>query len=137
MTNYKVSEVGPLDAWGSLSGVAPGKEFVEGALGNEFIGLSINSTEPGDTSPFWHVHNKIEEIYVFLEGEGQMALDDDVIDVGPGTVVRVGQGVWRAVHCTPTSGTPMKWLCIRAGGDTLADIGNDAHLEQERAWPWD
>ena len=54
----------------------------------------------------------------------------------PGTVVRVGTDTWRAMRCLPDSPVPLRWLCIRGGGDTLANIGNDADLNQERPFPW-
>ena len=137
MSDYKVVEVGPLSDWADLAGVAPGKTFVEGDLGAESIGISVNSTEPGATSPFWHTHSELEEIHVFLEGDGEMALDDEVIPVGPGTIVRVGPDVWRGLRALPDSEVPLKWLCIRGGEGTLASIGNDAEIDKERPWPWD
>lgn len=137
MSTYSVSQVGPIDGWGALDGVAPGKAFVEEALGNEFVGISVNGTEPGGTSPFWHTHSKLEEIYIFIDGTGELALDDEVIAVGAGTIARVGPNVWRGLRCSPDSPTQLKWLCIRAGGDTLAHIGNDADLDGDRPYPWD
>ena len=41
------------------------------------------------------MHSVLEEMYVFLARDGQMGLDDDIVDVSAGTVVRVGQGVRR------------------------------------------
>lgn len=136
MSDYEVVNVGPLDAWSALSGAAPGKSFVEGDLGSEFIGLSVNSTEPGGTSPFWHRHEKTEELYVFLEGNGQMALDDEVIPVEAGTIVRVAPSVWRAVQGSPGSATPLKWLCVRAGGAQLDELKGDGAIDQDRPYPW-
>ncbi len=136
MVDYKVTEVGPLDAWSKLAGVAPGKSFVEQDLGSSNIGISVNSTPPGGTSPFWHTHSKIEEIYVFIEGTGEVALDDDTVEVGPGTIVRVGPNVWRALRCAPDSAAPLKWLCVRGGEGTLAEIGNDADIDSDRPYPW-
>ena len=136
MSDYTVSQIGPLSDWMKLEGVAPGKKFIEGELESAFIGISVNVTEPGGESPFWHTHSKIEEIYVFLEGTGEIALDDEVLPIEAGTVVRVGTDTWRALRCLPGSDVPLRWLCIRGGGDTLATIGNDADIDQERPFPW-
>ncbi len=136
MSETHVSEVGPLSAWTEIEGVAPGKAFLEADLGSEFLGLSVNATLPGDESPFWHVHNKIEEVYFVIEGEGEIALDDRIIPLHPGTVVNVRPGIWRALRCLPDSDVPLKWLCIRGGGESLEAIGNDAELDQERPYPW-
>lgn len=128
-------DMGELDNWGA-GGQHPGKRFIEGELGADSVGLSVNATEPGGESPFWHVHNATEEIYVVLSGRGEIALDDDVLLLGPGVVVRVGRGTWRALRCLPDGDEPMRWLCIRSGADALADVGNDAEIDQERAYPW-
>jgi len=65
-----------------------------------------------------------------------MGLDDEVIDVGPGSVVRVGQGVWRTWRCLPDSAEGLRWLCIRAGGVELPHLPDDAERDEERPSPW-
>ena len=72
----------------------------------------------------------------FLEGRGQMGLDDDVVEVGPGTVVRVGQDVWRTWRCAPDSPTQLRWLCIRAGGTELPEFPDDSTRAEDRPSPW-
>ncbi len=136
MGTYTVTELGPMSSWDALEGAAPGKKFVEGDLGSQYMGLSVNATQPGASSPFWHAHSKLEEIYVFLEGSGELAVDDDTVPVGAGTIVRVGQGVWHGLRCLPDSPVALKWLCFRAGDGELAAIGRDAELDRERPWPW-
>ncbi len=140
MSDYEVLEIGALDTWRTNDpvpeGTRPGKRFVDHEMSTQFIGLSANAIEPGETAPFWHTHSVLEEIYVFLGGRGRMALDDEVIDVGPGTTVRVGQGVWRHVQALPDSGEQLRWFCIRAGGDELGAIGRDGEIDRERSAPW-
>ena len=65
-----------------------------------------------------------------------MGLDDDLVDVRPGTVVRVGQGVWRTWRCTPDSPDQLRWLCIRAGGDELPHLPDDSERAVDRDMPW-
>src|SRR5690606_17915342 len=101
-----------------------------------FIGLSVNATEPGEESPFWHTHSVLEELYLFLSGRGQLALDDEVVEVGPGTIVRVGAGVWRHLRSLPDSGEQLRWFCVRAGGADLEAIGRDGEIDRERPTPW-
>lgn len=36
-----------------------------------------------------HYHKRLTEIYVILEGEGQMQLDDDIVQVSPMTTVMI------------------------------------------------
>ena len=130
MGDNHVIETGDLDSWG-------GKSFVERDLAMRNLGMSVNATPPGGSSPFWHAHAALEELYVFLDGHGEMAIDDEIVPVRPGTLVSVGLNAWRALHCLPDSATPLKWLCVRAGADTLEGVGKDASLDRERPFPWD
>ena len=84
--------------------------------------MTANAYEPGEEAGYWHTHSEIEELYVFLSGTGQMGLDDDIVDVGPGSVVRVGQGVWRTWRSLPDSPGQLRWLCIRAAGEQLGEL---------------
>ncbi len=136
MSAYNVVELGGLDSWMDADGQTPGKRFVDKQMPPQYIGTSANAAAPGAQSAFWHSHDRLEEVYVFLAGRGQMALDDDVVDVQAGTVVRVGQGVMRAWHALPDSPEALRWLCIRSGGDTLEAIGRDGALDRERPFPW-
>lgn len=136
MNEYKVVNVGPLSKWQDLEGAAKGKVFIDGDLGSEFIGTSVNSTPPGGQSPFWHVHDKVEEIYIFLTGVGEMALDNDLVQVEAGTIVRVPAGIWRALHCPESASEPLTWLCMRGGGAALKDLKGEAHIDSDKPYPW-
>ncbi|SJN46252.1 hypothetical protein FM104_14730 [Microbacterium esteraromaticum] len=131
MSNSNVTEMGDLDSWAEA-----GKRFVEKEIGAEFMGVSINSTEPGGESPFWHRHSALEEVYIVIDGQGEFALGDEVLPLAPGTIVRAGRDAWHALRCLPDSGAPMRWICVRAGGDTLAGVGKDAELDRDRPFPW-
>lgn len=39
-----------------------------------------------------HYHKKLTEIYYILEGTGQMELDGELVDVGPGSTVLIKPG---------------------------------------------
>lgn len=137
MSDFSVVNVGNLQAWDEIEGARPGKLFVEEELATRFMGLSVNSIAPGEQAPFWHTHSQHEELYIFLGGTGRFALDDEVIDIRPGTIVRAGTGTWRAWRAEPDSPENLRWLCVRAGGRTLEEIGRDGELDKERAMPWD
>ncbi|WP_308492368.1 cupin domain-containing protein [Microbacterium terrisoli] len=136
MSGYDVMELGGIDTWLQAGGDRPGKQFVDKEIPTEFIGVSANAAAPGGQAAFWHSHSRLEEVYLFLAGRGQMALDDDVVEVQAGTVVRVGQGVMRAWRARPDSPEDLRWLCIRGGGDALKAIGRDGDLDRERPLPW-
>ena len=141
--NYQTYEHGDMCKWGEYVGglspqsTAEGRFLLETALPLEYFGVSVNSRKPGDGADYWHAHSTLEELYFFLEGEGEMALDDDIVPVKAGTAVRVGQGVMRTWRASPNSPGPLRWLCIRAGGDRLKDIPRDATPLRDRPLPWD
>jgi mannose-6-phosphate isomerase-like protein (cupin superfamily) len=139
---YQVFELGSLESWGQYVGglspqtTAPGRKFLEKDLALDYFGVSINSRLPGEGADYWHAHSVLEELYLFLEGEGELALDDEVLPVKAGSAVRVGQGVMRTWRCKPDSPVPLKWICIRAGGAKLAEIPRDAQPIRDRPFPW-
>lgn len=140
---WQLLEIGAIDTWRDhYGGFRPdssrdGRRVVDHELVTQYIGLTANSLVAGEEAGYWHSHAEIEELYVFLTGRGEMGLDDDVMPVGPGSVVRVGQGVartWRAVPDTPE---PLTWLCIRAGGNgEIAHMPSDSTRHPERPMPW-
>lgn len=142
MTDYEVIEIGNPDEWHShYGGFVParsrdGRRVVDHELDAQFIGMTANALQPGEEAGYWHTHSRLEELYVVLSGSGQFALDDDVVDVGPGTIVRVGQNVWRNWRATPDSEGELRWLCIRAGGEPLQRIPDDATRDADRPTPW-
>ncbi|MFF2371464.1 cupin domain-containing protein [Agromyces sp. NPDC058110] len=142
MSDFQVLDIGGLDAWRShFGGFRPdssrdGRRVIDHELTTQFIGMTANALAPGEEAGYWHRHAKVEELYVFLEGRGQMGLDDEVVDVGAGSVVRVGQGVWRTWRCAPDGEGELRWLCIRAGGTELPHFPDDSERGPERPMPW-
>ncbi len=124
-----MTELGSPDEW-----LAKGKQFVDRTIETQYIGMSANGFEPGQSSAIWHAHAVLEEIYLFLSGTGEMALGDDVVPVGPGTTIRVAQGTMRAVHADET-GPGLTYLCIRAGDGPLTEQPKDGSRD-ERPFPW-
>ncbi|MGH3109753.1 MAG: cupin domain-containing protein [Gaiellaceae bacterium] len=51
----------------------------------------------GGKGSYGHRHKTQEEIYFVVSGKLQFKLDDDVIDVSGGSVVRVAPETWRSV----------------------------------------
>jgi len=142
MSDYQVTEIGGPDDWRQFyGGFRPetsrdGRRVVDHELTMQFIGMTSNALAPGEEAGYWHTHHRVEELYVFLDGRGQMGLDDDVVDVGPGSAVRVGQEVWRTWRALPNSPGELRWLCIRAGGYELPHFPDDGERDPERPMPW-
>jgi mannose-6-phosphate isomerase-like protein (cupin superfamily) len=79
----------------------PGEmRFLAGSLGTEQVAFTFRRMEPqtGSKGSYGHRHKTQEEIYFVIDGTLQFKLDDDVIDVGPLTAVRIApstvRGVW-------------------------------------------
>jgi len=142
MSDYEVLNVGAPSEWRQyFGGFRPessrdGRRVVDHEMKNQFIGMTVNALEPGEEAGYWHTHSQIEELYVFIGGQGQMGLDDDLVDVSAGSVVRVGQNVMRTWRAKPDSTEQLQWLCIRAGGTELPDFPDDAKRDNDRPMPW-
>ncbi|GAA3660533.1 cupin domain-containing protein [Microbacterium marinilacus] len=142
MGDYEIVQIGGADEWRRHHGgfdaarARDGRRIVDHELAMQYIGLSANALEPGEEAGYWHAHSRIEELYVFLAGEGQMGLDGDVVDVRAGSVVRVGQGVWRTWRALPESDGQLRWLCVRAGGEPLPPAPDDSRRDPARTMPW-
>lgn len=98
---------------------AKGKHFLKEALGLSGMEISINSLPAGIAMPFWHTHKLNEEVYFFLSGEGEFCVDDRIIPVGPGSVVKVapqGRRCWRN-----TGREPLNYLVIQARHGSLPE----------------
>jgi len=113
-----------------------GRRVVDHEMKNQFIGLTVNALEPGEEAGYWHTHSQIEELYVFIAGHGQMGLNDDLVDVAAGSVVRVGPNVLRTWRAKPESAGQLQWLCIRAGGEELPEFPTDARRDNDKPMPW-
>lgn len=142
MSDYQVTQIGAPEQWRDFHGgfdesrSRDGRRVVDHELTMQYIGMTANALLPGEQAGYWHTHERIEEMYVFLAGRGQMGLDDDVVDVEAGTVVRVGQGVWRTWRAHPDSTEQLRWLCIRAGGEQLPHMPDDSMRAPDRPMPW-
>lgn len=142
MKSYEVTQIGAPDQWREHHGgfdaarSRDGRRVIDHELAMQFIGVTANALTPGEEAGYWHTHSQLEELYLFLDGHGQMGLDDDLIEVRAGSVVRVGQNVWRTWRARPDSPTELRWLCIRAGGTELPEMPNDGSRDTERKMPW-
>jgi mannose-6-phosphate isomerase-like protein (cupin superfamily) len=75
--------------------------FARSDLNSETIGLAFHRVKPNCRQGFAHRHQRAEEIYVILSGEGRMKLDDEVIAVAPMDAIRVEPTVARAFEAGP------------------------------------
>jgi len=72
----------------------------------ELQSLAEASLEPGQTTQR-HQHRVTEEIYIVLEGAGDLEVDGDRRGVGPGDAIVIPPGAWHEITAT----SPLRFLC--------------------------
>jgi uncharacterized cupin superfamily protein len=75
--------------------------FPQRDLGAEQTGMNFLIVKPGQREAFSHRHRTAEEIYVVIDGDGRVKLDDDFVELAPLDAVRVSPGVVRAFEAGP------------------------------------
>lgn len=60
-----------------------------------------------------HNHSGQEEVYIFMSGRGYITVDEEKIDVEPGTVVLIPDGAFHRVHNILKE--PLYFLCVFDG----------------------
>lgn len=73
-----------------------GKVFLGDLLGLTSSEISVNKNSPGTGMGMFHRHTNHEEVYMFISGNGEMKIDDDLISVTEGTVVSIKPEAKRA-----------------------------------------
>jgi mannose-6-phosphate isomerase-like protein (cupin superfamily) len=97
VSNYSIRK---LEDVPDFLGDYPGEmRFFTGELGNEQVALTHRRmpAKTGGKGSYGHRHKTQEEVYYVIDGTLQFKLEDEVIDVGPGTAVRVAPEVVRSV----------------------------------------
>ena len=94
--------------------------LVDPALGGAANQSLAEASLDGGMSTQRHYHAKSEEIYVFLDGGGEMEVEGDSRKVGPGDAVLIPPGAWHQITAGPVGA---RFLCCCAppysDGDTF------------------
>lgn len=142
MSGYEVINVGAPENWRShFGGFRPetsrdGRRVVDHEMHLQYIGLTVNALVAGEEAGYWHKHSQVEELYIFIHGKGQLGLNDDLVEVSAGSIVRVSPETWITWRCDPSSAEELRWFCVRAGGTELPEFPNDATKDVTRPMPW-
>lgn len=126
-TNFTAYESGLRKDWPAHAvevpglGKIPGKLFLKDVLGFTGCEISINSMAPGAGMPIYHQHQQNEEVYIFIQGKGQVQVDGEVIEVQEGSIVRIapnGERIWRN-----NSNEPLLYIVIQMRERSLTQYG--------------
>ena len=92
-------------------------------LGTEQVAFSWRRmpAKTGGKGSYGHRHKTQEEIYFVAEGTLQFKLEDEVLDVPAGTIVRVGAQVWRSVWNEGPDDAVLI-MCSTRSDDPAADV---------------
>lgn len=103
VSGYTVINLRDVEDSATKFGLAPDLEarFARSDLGAEQTAISLQRLAPGARMPFGHRHASQEELYVVVDGEGSLKLDDEVVPVRRWDAVRVSPGTMRAFEAGP------------------------------------
>lgn len=119
----------------SLNREVRGKVFIQDLVGTTGCELSMNKLPGGVTVPFSHTHKENEEVFIFIKGQGQMAIDADVFDVAEGSVVRLAPA---AVRCLRNTGKEeLYYICIQSKAGSLGQhtFDDGVKVDHQINWP--
>lgn len=94
--NFTVANIGKLSQLHRFSFQLPsrvieveGKLFIKQIVDLTSCEISFNKLPAKAAIPFYHKHKQNEEVYLFLQGEGEFQIDGEIFPISEGTVVRV------------------------------------------------
>ena len=123
MANYKLVHSEP----------APRVELHE-ALGLTGAEVSINTVPPNGGVPFAHVHTNNEELYIVLEGKGELWIDGETLPIQAGDSFRIDPAGKRAIRAAADSS--LNYICVQTKAHSLGGFTmTDAKLVDDKA-PW-
>jgi len=111
-----------------------GKLFIGELLGLSSMEISLNKDSVGTGMPFFHRHHEHEEVYIFLRGSGEMSIDDEIIEVKEGSIVKIQPTAKRSWWNTGDSGLYYIVLQAPVGGMKSSGIDDGELIEGTVPW---
>ena len=132
MADYRVAAREDVPDWmADYEGFGEMRTFTD-AIGAQEVAFTWRSMPPGTggKGSYGHRHKDQEEVYFVVRGTVQFKLDDDVIEVGPRSAVRVPTDVFRSVHNDGPEEAELIICSKKARGDE-----NDGEQTDTDFWP--
>jgi mannose-6-phosphate isomerase-like protein (cupin superfamily) len=123
VTSYSICSVD--DAPDVFGGKWPGEmKMLAGPLGTEQVAFTYRTMpqHSGGKGGYGHRHKTQEEVYFVVAGELQFKLDDEVVDVGAGTAVRIAPATVRSVWNERPEEAVLIIVSTRGADDPGADV---------------
>lgn len=90
------------------------------------VALGLIKLPPDQGYTFTHSHAKQEEVYIVIDGQGQMLLDGELIEIGRGDIIRVAPTTKRALKAN--SDTPLLVICVGGVAEGYPEKPNARYL---------
>jgi mannose-6-phosphate isomerase-like protein (cupin superfamily) len=110
------------------------KQFLQEPLGTKALELSVNWLPSGFAMPFTHAHHQNEELYLWLQGEGEFWLDGQIVPVRPGSIIRVATATARAWRNSGTEPAALVCLQYPAAGHVTGTTTDGKLVDSSVAW---
>jgi uncharacterized cupin superfamily protein len=116
----------------AFDGKYPGQmRFLAHALGTEQVAITHREMPPGagGKGGYGHRHKTQEEVYFVVKGTLEFKVGDEVLELGPGTAIRVAPDAARSVH--NSSGSDAELIIVSTRVEDLRAEGEMV----EGFWP--
>lgn len=140
--NYTAVNVGSLDDIKNYLLIHPktgreikGKVFLKKHTQSTGTEISYTSIPPKTEIGYFHIHNKDEETYIFLQGNGFYQVDEDVIPVKAGSVIRVAPAGVRSL-CNASETEDLFYICVQSKENSLEEHSTDDGTRVDRKALW-
>jgi quinol monooxygenase YgiN/quercetin dioxygenase-like cupin family protein len=100
---YKLVKVEEVEDSAQAHGLGEIQEarFATGDLEASQVGVTWFRMHPDQRQPFGHHHDKAEEVYFVVSGSGRVKLDDEIVELTEGDLLRVGPELTRCFEAGP------------------------------------
>lgn len=139
--NYTAINIGNLEDLKEYSLIHPiskkeinGKLFLKNPTNATGTEISFTTLAPKAELGYFHFHNKDEETYIVLKGEGYYQVDEDCFPIKAGSIIRVAPEGIRSL-CN-TSSEEMVYICIQTKEHSLEKHTTDdgSRVEYNSKW---
>jgi len=65
------------------------KFFLKDLLDLNSMEISLSIFKPNEEMPFFHKHKDNEEVYVIIKGRAQFIIDEEIIDLKEGSIIKI------------------------------------------------
>lgn len=140
--NFAALQCGSTDIWTEYRSamprtgmVAQGKLWVKELLGLTGMEFSLGVLSEGAEIPFVHAHQQNEELYLVLSGRGEFSVDETLIPLREGTLIRVLPEGRRTLRNTGAGG--LAYVVVQAKAGSLEQWTDHDGLRPENqtaAW---